>query len=87
MANSLGGICACYDKHFDGRTLLLEFDDFRMVQGRIELDKNFREERSCAEILCIRGTKRLDDGTYQFTRDVRLNLVSCWMIQCCITTY
>ena len=50
----------------------------RMIEGRMDLDKSFERERGSARDLCIRGTKRLDDGTYQFTRDVRLNLVSVW---------
>jgi len=49
---------------------------YRMVEGHKSLDPNFVEKRFCAEDLCVRGTKRLDDNSYQFTRDVRLNMVS-----------
>ncbi len=48
----------------------------RFVQGRVVLDDHFKEDRYLSEILCIRGTKTGNDGTYQFTRDTRLNLVS-----------
>ena len=48
----------------------------RMMEGHKSLDPILVEKRHCVEDLCVRGSKQVDDGSYQFTRDVRLNLVS-----------
>lgn len=47
---------------------------FRIVEGHIGFDKFF--DRKCAEILAKRGTRQLEDGSYQFTRDIRAKSVS-----------
>lgn len=48
--------------------------DFRIVEGHIQMDKFF--DRQCASILAKRGTLQLEDGSYQFTRDIRVKSVS-----------
>ena len=48
--------------------------DPRIVEGHNKLDPQF--DRRCAEILAERGVRQLENGTYQFTRDVREIAVS-----------
>lgn len=45
----------------------------RMIEGHIRLDKEFNTE--AAVTLCKRGTKKVDSGGYQFTRDLRAKIV------------
>ena len=46
----------------------------RIVEGHIQLDKFF--DRKCAATLAERGSRKLEDGSYQFTRDIRVKSVS-----------
>lgn len=46
----------------------------RIVEGHIHLDKFF--DRKCAATLAERGIRKLEDGSYQFTRDIRVKSVS-----------
>ncbi len=46
----------------------------RIVGGHKDLDKLFDKE--CASILAERGTRKMADGTYQFTRDIKTKTVN-----------
>ncbi len=46
----------------------------RIVGGHKDSDKLFDKE--CASILAERGTRNMADGTYQFTRDIKIKTVS-----------
>ena len=45
----------------------------RMIEGHIRLDSEF--SREAAVSLCERGTRKLDTGGFQFTRDLRAKIV------------
>lgn len=46
----------------------------RMLEGHQAMDPGFTREAATA--LCVRGSKKLPNGYYQFTRDLMLKTVS-----------
>ena len=61
----------------------------RILQGHVQLDKDF--DRECAQTLAHRGSRQLEDGTYQFTRDLRVksvsNIYQCVCVCVCVCVH
>lgn len=45
-----------------------------MIEGHVKLDQQF--DRECARVMARRGVRQVEDGSYQFTRDLREVAVS-----------
>lgn len=61
-------------KTYENMETMLE----RIVQGHVGMDGHF--DRKCAAILAKRGVHQLEDGSYQFTRDIRAKAPSIMRI-------
>ena len=54
---------------------------YRMLEGHQVMDPSFTHE--AAATLSARGSKKLPDGTYQFTRDLMVKAVSIVKLSLC----
>ena len=54
---------------------------YRMLEGHQVMDPSFTRE--AAATLSARGSKKLPDGTYQFTRDLMVKAVSIVKLSLC----